>query len=420
MKHRRPAIFGSVLLLAMFAGSFIFAPVRAVADNFYGGFVRDVNNYLDVNCKAGCGTTPTVPSTYTFNAAGQSNIWACTTGQSTFALTAPPGLTGTLTVSVAQTSGGTYSAPPWGYAPGAPAYVSTITNNGSLTITLGSNSYVMVADTTYTSGSVTVTGGCSSAVGYVPPQVQSVAGSAPVTATLSGGVATIGLGIVPITDGGTGSATQNFVGYETNGGSYAQQNVYSPLRVFGNVEGSNTNAAFTIFNQSTTPPSAAIAIATIPFVSAANGGYEASGIVAGISGAGGGTGNYGGYLHFDTKRDGALGAQQFLLGDPQAHIYAPFTIMTATVTTPASCVALVECGTVVSTFTDPFLTPAGGGEPPLCEGVTVQDTTAPVSLWSSGINAVSSTAVTLEYGPLAATSVAHSLTFTFACWDSTY
>ena len=110
------------------------------------------------------------PYTYAFTAASQSNVWTCNTGQSSFALTVPSGLTGTFTVTVSQSSGGTYINPPWAHAPGSATYVNTITNSGSLTVTLGSNQYVKVADTSYSSGSVTVTGVCSSAVAVIPPQ----------------------------------------------------------------------------------------------------------------------------------------------------------------------------------------------------------------------------------------------------------
>ena len=64
------------------------------------------------------------PTTYTFNAASQSNTWTCNGGQSSFALTVPTGLTGVLTVTVSQSSGGTYVNPPWAYAPGAPGAVT--------------------------------------------------------------------------------------------------------------------------------------------------------------------------------------------------------------------------------------------------------------------------------------------------------
>ena len=110
------------------------------------------------------------PQTYTFTAGSQSNVWTCNGGQSSFALTVPSGLTGTFTVTVGQAMGSATSNPPWSYAPGAAAYTNTITNSGSLTVNLGSNLYVKVADTSYSSGSVTVTGVCSSAVAVIPPQ----------------------------------------------------------------------------------------------------------------------------------------------------------------------------------------------------------------------------------------------------------
>ena len=118
------------------------------------------------------------PSTFTFTAGSQSNIWSCNGGQSTCQLSVPSGFTGVLTVTVAQVSIGTYSNPPWSYAPGTPAYTNTITNSGSLTVNLGSNLYVQVADTTYTSGSVTVTGTCSGAVAMAPTGVASLVAGA--------------------------------------------------------------------------------------------------------------------------------------------------------------------------------------------------------------------------------------------------
>jgi hypothetical protein len=107
------------------------------------------------------------PSTYNFTAASQSNIWTCNGGQTTFQLVVPSGLTGVFTVTVAQTSGGTYGNPPWSYAPGVGTYANTITNSGALTVNLSSYGYVKVADTTYSSGSVTVSGVCSAAVANV-------------------------------------------------------------------------------------------------------------------------------------------------------------------------------------------------------------------------------------------------------------
>ncbi len=164
------------------------------------------------------------PNTFSFTAASQSNVWTCNGGQSSFALTVPPGLTGVLTVTVAQTMNGTYSEPPWAYVPGTPVYTNTLTNSGSLTVNLGSNGYVKVADTTYTSGSVTVTGVCSSAVAVIPPQVTSLAaGSNIVISTPSPAQPMVSVTAAPsftslslttpltIANGGTGSATQNFV-----------------------------------------------------------------------------------------------------------------------------------------------------------------------------------------------------------------
>ena len=126
------------------------------------------------------------PSTFTFTAGSQSNVWSCNGGQSSFQLSVPSGFVGVLTVTVSQASGGTYSEPPWAYTPGVPSYTNTLTNSGALTVNLGSNLYVKVADTTYTSGSVTVTGVCSQAVAVIPPQVLSVTAAGPLAS--SGGV----------------------------------------------------------------------------------------------------------------------------------------------------------------------------------------------------------------------------------------
>lgn len=141
------------------------------------------------------------PSTYSFTAGSQSNTWACTGGQSSFQVSVPSGLTGTFTVTVSQSSAGTYANPPWSYAPGTASYVNTITNSGTLTVNLGSNGYVKVADTSYSSGSATVSGVCSPAVAVIPPQTQNPGGlSAPnptsgSTFYFAGDSITYGLGI---------------------------------------------------------------------------------------------------------------------------------------------------------------------------------------------------------------------------------
>lgn len=152
----------------------------------------------------GAQATPVIgPSTYTFTAGSQSNVWACNTGQSTFALTVPSGLTGTFTVTVAQTSSGTYINPPNAFAPGSTTYTNTITNSGSLTVALGANAYVKVADTSYTSGSVTVSGVCSgsspsgpSAASVIPTPIPwTTASPAPVSCVA---VAAVGTCATPI------------------------------------------------------------------------------------------------------------------------------------------------------------------------------------------------------------------------------
>jgi hypothetical protein len=143
------------------------------------------------------------PTTHAFTASGQSNVFTCTGGQSSFALTIPSGLVGTWTVTVSQTSAGTYVNPPWAYTPGSATYTNTLTNSGSLTVNLGSNGYVKVADTAYTSGSATITGVCTGSVAVVPPQVSSVTASSPLS---SSGGATPNItfsGVLPCANGGT-------------------------------------------------------------------------------------------------------------------------------------------------------------------------------------------------------------------------
>ena len=109
------------------------------------------------------------PTTHTFSGSGQSNVWTCPNGQSSFQLTMPTGMTGTLTVTTSQSSTAPtpWPSPPIAYAPG-PVFTNTLTNSGTLTLTLGSNYFINVTVSNYVSGSTTVTGSCSAAVATAP------------------------------------------------------------------------------------------------------------------------------------------------------------------------------------------------------------------------------------------------------------
>lgn len=109
------------------------------------------------------------PKSIVFSANGQSSVWSCINGQSSFQLHVPSGLTGTFTVAVSQSAGGPFVTPPWSFGPGSASYVSTITNSGDLSVALVSNLYVQVSTTAYTSGTTTVIGTCSNAQAAPPP-----------------------------------------------------------------------------------------------------------------------------------------------------------------------------------------------------------------------------------------------------------
>ena len=117
------------------------------------------------------------PKTATYTANGQSNVWSCTSGQSSFQLHVPTGLTGTLTISVSQNAAGPFVSPPWAFTPGSSTYTTAVANSGDITVALGSNLYVQVATTAYTSGSVTVTGTCSAAQVNPPANIPLVSGN---------------------------------------------------------------------------------------------------------------------------------------------------------------------------------------------------------------------------------------------------
>ena len=259
------------------------------------------------------------PTTYTFSAASQSNIWTCNGGQSSFALTAPTGFTGVLTVTVSQSSGGTYVNPPWAYAPGAPGYVNTITNSGSLTVNLGSNIYVKVADTTYTSGSVTVTGGCSAAVAVVPPQVTSVGATSPLSSS-GGTTPNVSLsGIVPIANGGTGASSLASAPFAVLNPASAQT---GSLDISGNATVNGTLNANTVVSGGLFGSLAANEV----ICSAAN-----SQIVSSCSGA---------------TLSAASASISGAISQPG---YAQHGILS--ITTPATCTALSACASGSVTFT---------------------------------------------------------------------
>ena len=113
------------------------------------------------------------PTTHTFSGSGQSNVWTCPNGQSSFQLTMPTGMTGTLAVTTSQSSTAPtpWPSPPIAYAPG-PVFTNTLTNSGTLTLTLGSNYFINVTVSNYVSGSTTVIGSCSAATAG-NPQLQT-------------------------------------------------------------------------------------------------------------------------------------------------------------------------------------------------------------------------------------------------------
>jgi hypothetical protein len=109
------------------------------------------------------------PLSASFTGASQRAQITCPNGQSTLAVQVPAGLVGTFTVSTSQTTTAPspWPSPPSAYAPG-PIFGNTIVNSGSLTVNMGSNYYATIADTTYVSGSTTVTWSCSAAQAPAP------------------------------------------------------------------------------------------------------------------------------------------------------------------------------------------------------------------------------------------------------------
>ena len=314
------------------------------------------------------------PTTYTFSAASQSNVWTCNGGQSSFALTVPTGFTGVLTVTVAQTSGGTYVNPPWAYAPGAPGYINTITNSGSLTVNLGSNLYVRVADTTYTSGSVTVTGGCSAAVAVVPPQVTSVGATSPLSSS-GGTTPNVSLsGVVPVANGGTGASTLASAPFVVLNPASAQT---GPINVTGTITAAQLvpNAAGYIVENDGTP--------------------SLGRVLLGNSGAA--------FLDWNGANYTLGGSGPLSFGNAITQAgYAQHGILS--ITTPASCTALSACASGSVTFTTAMT------------AATYEcTTTAETYPYVVEISAKTTTAVTFEIYNLVAVSSAQTVPVDYSC-----
>lgn len=82
------------------------------------------------------------------------------------------------------------------------------------------------------------------------------------------------------------------------------------------------------------------------------------------------------------------------------------------VNTGGVCTQFVSCGTVT------FNWPNAYGTAPDCSGAAVQDATTAAQMWVTGISAISTTAVTWTFSPLATTGGAHALTLTFTCGNT--
>ena len=340
------------------------------------------------------------PTTYTFSAASQSNVWTCNGGQSSFALTVPTGFTGVLTVTVAQTSGGTYSNPPWAYAPGAPGYVNTITNSGSLTVNLGSNLYVKVADTTYTSGSVTVTGGCSAAVAVVPPQVTSVGATSPLSSS-GGTTPNVSLsGVVPVANGGTGAST-------LASAPFAVLNPASAQTGSMNVAGGLSTGSSTYGPTSVTVNGNISLTGVSPTINFTGGGYiQRSGATfytdagVGFNLGAGGTYYSGNGLSTGSSSYGPTSAT--IAGTIAQPGYAQHGIVS--VTTPSSCTALSACASGSVTFATAMTSAT--------YECTASSETYPYLV---EISAKTTTAVTFEIYNLVAVSSAQTVPVDYSC-----
>lgn len=389
------------------------------------------------------------PTTHAFTGASQSNVWACTGGQSSFQLTVPSGLTGTFTVTVGQTSSTATSNPPWAYAPGSTVYANTITNSGSLTVNLGSNSYVKVADTAYTSGSVTITGSCSAAVAVIPPQPTPT--PLPTAPALQGtNFTNLPLNqFSGLTAGNcvkaNNSATTTL---QTGAGTCAYANVsntFTADQTFNSIlynqvngVGSGLDHVFETKNLATSKPDSADALggwyAYAPTInSGCSSGQPVSQLWPGIAGAT--SGNYGGYWVFATKKDGDCTIVEALVLTAGAHIYPAGPAIGAgstsgcigndtqgicQITTASTCAAGVACGTVTVNFGIPFYQPDGTTtEQPYCT-YAVQDTNLNANAWLAYPETLAYNAMTVGYAPLAAQSTARSLNITWQCNASSY
>ena len=334
------------------------------------------------------------PTTYTFSAASQSNVWTCNGGQSSFALTVPTGFTGVLTVTVAQTSGGTYSNPPWAYAPGAPGYVNTITNSGSLTVNLGSNLYVKVADTTYTSGSVTVTGGCSAAVAAVPPQVTSVGATSPL-ASSGGTTPNVSLsGVVPVANGGTGASTLASAPFVVLNPASAQTGTINVTGVIATTSSLGIEYGNAVSGCPLTQWQAGNASTTVAGIGSQSILLTVPGCFNGLSMDNGGDIGILGTLH--------IGASATVYGPIIQPGYAQHGILS--ITTPTSCTALSACASGSVTFSTAMT--AATYE------CTANSETYPYVI---EISAKTTTAVTFEIYNLVAVSSAQTVPVDYAC-----
>lgn len=409
------------------------------------------------------------PSTFNFTGASQSNTWSCIGGQSSFQLAVPSGLVGTFTVTVGQTSGTATLNPPWAYAPGSTTYTNTITNSGSLTVNLGSNFFVKVSDTAYTSGSATVTGSCSSAVASlsVPAPVPTLT-SGNGNCAYSTGVITCTtptpLPTAPALSGAnfTNLPLNQFSGLtstrciqasgtttlqagsgqcafkDVNNNFSADQNFNSMIINQANGVGGSLDHGFEINNLSATKPDSADSLGNLqalaPNINTSCSGSQAvSQLWPGISGSG--SGNFGGYWVFWTKNSGACSGHEVLVLTAESHIFPAGPAIGAgstsgcggndnqgicQITTASTCVVSVPCGTVVVNFGIPFYQPDGTThEQPYCQ-FAVQDTNLATNAWTAVPEAVAYNTMTIGYAPLVAQAVARTLNIYFNCNASSY
>jgi hypothetical protein len=135
-----------------------------------------------------------------------------------------------------------------------------------------------------------------------------------------------------------------------------------------------------------------------------------------------GKGNYGGYILLNTTRFGVSGNQlEAVQAVPNGHVGMPQDITSYAVRTPNGCAALATCATYAPpSFTYPYVNYNGGAAEPTCYAPSIQDITAPKTIWVGNVSTVSSTAVTYNYAPLTATTGVHNLKLTSTCHESGY